>query len=409
VTAADVDALLPFYRSARADRTFDAAVQAALERVLVDPEFLFRVERDPENVAPGAAYRVNDLALASRLSFFLWSSVPDDELLTLATQGRLGQPRVLEQQVRRLLADPRSESLVSNFAQQLLYLRNLPATSPDGVFYPNWDDELRQGLKRESELFFDSIVREDRNVVDLLTADHTFVNERLARHYGIPNVYGSRFRRVTLPPELDYRRGLLGKGSFLAVTWTQNFRSSPVKRGVWVLENILGTPPPEPPPNVPALEETKSEGGKTLSLREQMTLHRANPTCASCHKIMDPIGFALENFDADAGWRTKQGGDGGVPIDVNVKLFDGQDVSGPAGLRTALLRYSPQFVRMFIEKTMTYALGRGLDYTDMPTVRAIARDAAREQNRFSAIVLGVVRSPQFQMRVKAGGPAVSTH
>jgi mono/diheme cytochrome c family protein len=408
-TPQEMTGLLAFFDQGRKGGSFDDGIELALRLILASPHFLVRAEQEPATLRAGQSYRIRDLELASRLSFFLWSSVPDDELLTLATQGRLGQPRVLEQQVRRLLADPRSESLVSNFAQQLLYLRNLPATSPDGVFYPNWDDELRQGLKRESELFFDSIVREDRNVVDLLTADHTFVNERLARHYGIPNVYGSRFRRVTLPPELDYRRGLLGKGSFLAVTWTQNFRSSPVKRGVWVLENILGTPPPEPPPNVPALEETKSEGGKTLSLREQMTLHRANPTCASCHKIMDPIGFALENFDADAGWRTKQGGDGGVPIDVNVKLFDGQDVSGPAGLRTALLRYSPQFVRMFIEKTMTYALGRGLDYTDMPTVRAIARDAAREQNRFSAIVLGVVRSPQFEMRVKAGGPAVSTH
>ena len=231
-----------------------------------------------------------------------------------------------------MLADPRSEALVSNFAQQLLYLRNLPATSPDGIFYPNWDDELRQGLKRESELFFDSIIREDRNIVELLTADYTFVNERLARHYGIPNVYGSRFRRVTLPPAMDYRRGLLGKGSFLAVTWTQNFRSSPVKRGVWVLENILGTPPPEPPPNVPALEDTKSEDGKALTLREQMTLHRSSPPCAGCHKIMDPIGFALENFDADASWRAKQGGEGGMPIDARVTLFDGQDVDGPVGV-----------------------------------------------------------------------------
>jgi hypothetical protein len=401
-TAQEVTSLMTFFDQGRKSGTFDDGIEFALRLILASPHFLVRAEQEPATLRAGQAYRIRDFELASRLSFFLWSSVPDDELITLATQGRLSQPRVLEQQVRRLLADPRSESLISNFAQQLLYLRNLPATSPDGIFYPNWDDELRQGLKRESELFFDSIVREDRNVVDLLTADYTFVNERVARHYGIPNVYGSRFRRVTLPPELDYRRGLLGKGSFLAVTWTQNFRSSPVKRGVWVLENILGTPPPEPPPNVPALEETKSEGGKTLSLREQMTLHRANPTCASCHKIMDPIGFALENFDADAGWRTKQGGDGGVPIDVKVRLFDGQDVSGPSGLRTALLRYSPQFVRMFVEKTMTYALGRGLDYTDMPTVRAIARDAAKEQNRFSAIVLGVVRSPQFQMRVKAG-------
>jgi hypothetical protein len=300
-----------------------------------------------------------------------------------------------------MLADPRSEALVSNFAQQLLYLRNLPATSPDGIFYPNWDNELRVSLQRESELFFDSIIREDRNILDLLTADYTFLNERLARHYGIPNVYGSRFRRVTLPAEMSYRRGLLGKGSFLAVTWTQNFRSSPVKRGVWVLENILGTPPPEPPPNVPPLEDTKGDEGKVLTLREQMTRHRAAPTCAGCHKIMDPIGFALENFDADASWRTKQGGEGGTAIDAKVILFDGQQVDGPVALQQALLRYSPQFVRMFIEKMMTYAAGRGVEYTDMPTIRAIAADVAKTDNRFSSIVLAVVRSPQFHMRVKS--------
>jgi hypothetical protein len=408
-TAQEVTSLMTFFDQGRKSGTFDDGIEFALRLILASPHFLVRAEQEPATLRAGQAYRIRDFELASRLSFFLWSSVPDDELITLATQGRLSQPRVLEQQVRRLLADPRSESLISNFAQQLLYLRNLPATSPDGIFYPNWDDELRQGLKRESELFFDSIVREDRNVVDLLTADYTFVNERVARHYGIPNVYGSRFRRVTLPPELDYRRGLLGKGSFLAVTWTQNFRSSPVKRGVWVLENILGTPPPEPPPNVPALEETKSEGGKTLSLREQMTLHRANPTCASCHKIMDPIGFALENFDADASWRTKQGGEGGMPIDAKVTLFDGQQVDGPGSLRTALLRYSPQFTRMFIEKMMTYAVGRGVEHTDMPTIRAIARDVAKDNNRFSAIVLGVVGSPQFQMRVKTDGRTVSTN
>jgi len=368
-----------------------------------------RAEREPATVRAGQAYRITDLELASRLSFFLWSSIPDDELITVATQGRLSQPAALEQQVRRMLRDPRSDALVTNFAQQLLYLRNLPATSPDGVFYPNWDNELRQSLKRESELFFESIIREDRSILDLLDADHTFVNERLARHYGIPNVYGARFRRVTLPPEMDYRRGLLGKGSFLAVTWTQNFRSSPVKRGVWVLENILGTPPPEPPPNVPALEETKGESGRPLTLREQMTAHRGAPACAGCHKIMDPIGFALENFDADASWRMKQGGEGGMPIDAKVTLFDGQAVDGPAGLRAALMRYSPQFVRMFIEKTMTYAVGRGVEYTDMPTIRGIARDAAKDQHKFSAIVLGVVRSAQFQMRTKGNETAVATN
>ena len=429
-TAQDVSTLMTFFDEGRKGATFEDGIEFALRLLLTSPQFLVRAEHEPLDSArpstplgatlsspkgrgtplpAGAVYRITDLELASRLSFFLWSSIPDEELITVASQGRLNQPKVLEQQVRRMIADPRSDALVSNFAQQLLYLRNLPATSPDGVFYPNWDDELRGSLKREAELFFDSIIREDRNVVDLLTADYTFVNERLARHYGIPNVYGSRFRRVTLPPDMDARRGLLGKGSFLAVTWTQNFRSSPVKRGAWVLENILGTPPPEPPPNVPALEETKGDDGKALTLRDQMTKHRSAPTCAGCHKIMDPIGFALENFDADASWRTKQGGNGGIPIDTTVKLYDGQEVDGPSGLRTALLRYSPQFVRMFIEKTMTYALGRGLVYTDMPTVRAIAKDVAKDDNRFSAIVLGIVKSGQFQMRTKSTEAPLSTN
>jgi hypothetical protein len=397
--AGEIATLLSFFEKGRSEGVFDDGIELALRLMLASPQFLVRGEREPAAVRAGQAYSISDLELASRLSFFLWSSIPDDQLITLAAARRLGQPAVLEQQVRRMISDPRADALVSNFAQQLLYLRNLPGTTPDGIFYPNWDDELRQSLKRESELFFDSIIREDRGILDLLTADYTFVNERLARHYGIPNIYGSRFRRVTLPPEMDYRRGLLGKGSFLAVTFTQNFRSSPVKRGAWVLENILGTPPPEPPANVPGLEETKGDG-RPLTLREQMTLHRTQQPCAGCHKIMDPIGFALENLDADASWRMKQGGDGGMPIDAKVKLFDGQEVDGPSQLRTALLRYSPQFVRVFIQKLMTYALGRGLEYTDMPTMRAIARATDKDDNRFSAIVLGVVRSPQFRMRVK---------
>jgi hypothetical protein len=397
-TAQDVQPLMAFYTEGRKQGTFDDGIELAIRRVLASPQFLVRAEREPASVSSGKAYRITDLELASRLSFFLWSSIPDDELIAAAAQGRLSTPAVLEKQVRRMLADHRSDALVNNFGAQLLYLRNLPATSPDGVFYPDWDDELRQSYRREMELFFDSIVREDRNVVDLLTADYTFVNERLARQYGIPNVYGSHFRRVTLGPELDNRRGLLGKGSFLSITWTQNFRSSPVKRGVWVLENILGTPPPEPPPNVPALEESNKDPGRILTLREQMTVHRKNQPCAGCHKIMDPIGFSLENFDADGKWRTKQGGDGGTPIDAEVTLFDGQPANGPAGLRTALLRYSPQFVRMVTEKMMTYALGRGVEDADMPQLRAIVRDAAKDGNRFSAILLGVVKSPQFQMR-----------
>jgi hypothetical protein len=408
-TARDIESLTSFYFEGRLAGTFDDGIELALRRLLTSPQFLVRAEKEPAKVAAGQSYHINDLELASRLSFFLWSSVPDDELINLATQRKLSITGVLEQQVRRMLADPRSDALVSNFAAQLLYLRNLATTSPDGIFYPDWDDELRQGFRREAELFFESIMREDRNVVDLLTADYTFVNERLARHYGIPNIYGSHFRRVPLGPDLEARRGLLGKGSFLAVTWTQNFRTSPVKRGVWVLENILGTPPPEPPPNVPPLEDSAGGSAKNLTLREQMTLHRKNQPCAGCHKIMDPIGFALENFDADGKWRSKQGGDGGPPIDTSVQLFDGQQVDGPVALRQALLRYSPQFVRMFTEKMLTYAVGRGVEYYDMPVIRSIVRDAARDDNRFSAIVLGVVRSDPFQMRVKAKESSISTN
>jgi Protein of unknown function (DUF1592)/Protein of unknown function (DUF1588)/Protein of unknown function (DUF1587)/Protein of unknown function (DUF1585)/Protein of unknown function (DUF1595)/Planctomycete cytochrome C len=407
-TKQDVAMLMEFFREGRKDGTFDEGIELALRRLLASPQFLVRAEREPATVRAGQTYRITDLELASRLSFFLWSSIPDDELITVASQGRLSSPRVLEQQVKRMLADQRSTSMVNNFAQQLLYLRNLPATSPDGVYYPDWDDELRNAFQRETELFFESMMREDRSVLDLLTADYTFVNERLARHYGIPGIYGSHFRRVTLGPDLDYRRGILGKGSFLAVTWTQNFRTSPVKRGVWVLENILGTPPPEPPPNVPALEETAAAAGRVLTLREQMTLHRASPACAGCHKIMDPIGFALDNFDADGKWRTKQGGEGGVTIDAAVQLHDGQKVSGPVGLRNALLRYSPQFVAMFTEKMMTYALGRGVEYADMPTIRTVVRDAAKQQHHFAAIVMGVVRSPQFQMRVKGESAGITS-
>jgi len=401
VTPRDIEPLMAFYEEGRKNGVFEDGIELALRRLLASPQFLVRAEREPATVAAGQTYRITDLELASRLSFFLWSSIPDDELINLASQGRLSTPRVLEQQVRRMLLDPRSDAVVSNFGEQFLYLRNLAATSPDGIFYPDWDDELRQGFKRETALFFESIVREDRNVVDLLTADYTYVNERLAKQYGIPNIYGSHFRRVALGPEMDVRRGLLGKGSFLSITWTQNFRSSPVKRGVWVLENILGTPPPEPPANVPALEDSNDKTGKILTLREQMTVHRKNQPCAGCHRIMDPIGFALDNFDADGKWRTKQGGDGGTPIDARVELYDGQQVDGPVGLRQALLRYSPQFVRMFTEKMMTYALGRGVEYYDMPVLRSIVRDAAKDNNRFSAIVLGIVKSPQFQMRMKA--------
>jgi hypothetical protein len=400
VNPLDLESLMNFYVEGRKDGTFEDGIELALRRLLISPHFLVRAEKEPANLANGKAYRITDLELASRLSFFLWSSIPDETLINLAAQNRLSNPAVLEQQVKRMLADPRSDALVTNFADQLLYLRNLPATSPDGVYYPHWDDELRKGFRRETELLFESIMREDRNVVDLLTANYTFVNERLAKHYGIPNVYGGHFRRVSLGPEMDYRRGLLGQGSFLSVTWVQNFRTSPVKRGVWVLENILGTPPPEPPANVPPLEDSVAGAGKVLTLREQMNLHRKNEPCASCHKLMDPIGFALENFDADAKWRAKHGGEGGVPIDATVELWDGTKVNGPSELRQRLLYYSPQFVRMMTEKMMTFALGRGVEYYDMPVVRSIVRDGQKNNYKFSSLVMGIIRSAPFQTRVK---------
>jgi hypothetical protein len=399
VTAADQEWVLGFYQQGRRAGRFEDGIELALRRILTSPQFLVRAEREPENTAPGQPYRITDLELASRLSFLLWSSIPDDELIEVASQNELHTSPILERQVRRMLADPKADALVGNFGDQLLYLRNLPATSPDGVFYPNWDDELRKSFRRETELLFDSIIKENRNVVDLLTADYTFLNERLAKHYGIPNIYGSQFRRVSLGPDLAYRRGLLGQGSVLSLTWVQNFRTSPVKRGVWVLENILGTPPPEPPPNVPPLEDSKGDN-KIMTLREQMTIHRKMEPCASCHKLMDPIGFALENFDADASWRTKQGGDGGVPLDTSAVLWDGTKVNGPIELRQALLRYSPQFVRMITEKLMTFSLGRGVEYEDMPVIRSIIRDADQDDDRFLAILMGIVKSAPFQMRTK---------
>ena len=399
VTEQDIEWVQGFYQQGRREGGFEDGIELALRRILTSPQFLVRAEREPANVAVGQSYRITDLELASRLSFLLWSSIPDDALIQVAARDELHQPAVLEREVRRMLADPKADALVENFGDQLLYLRNLPSTSPDGVFYPNWDDELRKSFRRETELLFESIIKENRSVVDLLNADYTFLNERLAKHYGLPNVYGSHFRRVALGSDLAYRRGLLGQGSVLALTWQQNFRTSPVKRGVWVLENILGTPPPEPPPNVPPLEETNTDK-KLMTLREQMTLHRKNEPCASCHKLMDPIGFAMENFDADGSWRTKQGGQGGVPIDAAAVLWDGTTVNGPVELRQALMKYSPQFVRTITEKLMTFALGRGVEYEDMPVIRSIVRDAGKDNDRFMAILMGIVKSDPFQMRVK---------
>ena len=402
VRPGDLELFMGFYEDGRATGTFEDGIELVVRRLLASPQFLVRVEAEPADLAPGEIYRISDLELASRLSFFLWSSLPDDELVELAAQNRLSEPDVLEAQVHRMLADARSESLIENFVQQWLYLRNLDSTAPAQTVFPDWDDELRESFRRETELLVEHIMREDRDVLEILTADYTFVNERLATHYGIPNVNGAHFRKVALGPELDYRRGILGHGSFLSTTWVQNNRTSPVKRGVWVLENILGTPPPEPPPDVPGLEETSTDGpGRTLSLREQMTLHQEMEPCASCHTMMDGIGFALENFAGDAKWRSMDGGPGGTPIDAAVELWDGSRVDGPVELREALLNYSPQFIRMVTEKLMTYALGRGVEYFDMPALRTIVHEAESNDNRFSSIVLGIVTSDAFTMRTKS--------
>jgi hypothetical protein len=391
VTDADMQPVLSFYDSGRKEGSFEHGVQMGIERILASPQFMFRLERDPAGAAPGAIYRISDLELASRLSFFLWSSVPDDELLEVAAAGKLHDRETLERQTRRMLADPKSGAIVSNFAGQWLQLRNVRSVQPNSDEFPDFDDNLRQGFKRETELFFESIMREDRNVLDLLRADYTFVNERLALHYGIPNVRGSRFRRVTVTD--DARKGLLGQGSILAVT-SHAERTSPVVRGKWVLENILGTPPAPPPPDVPPLKEPE-EGQKPRTVREQMAEHRANPVCASCHKVMDPIGFALENFDAVGAWRTREPGG---PIDASGELADGTKIDGVVTLRNAVLSRPEVFVGTMTEKLLTYALGRGLGYADMPVVRAIVKDAARNDYRFSSLVLGVVNSLPFQMR-----------
>ena len=393
VRDADLETLLSFYQQGKNSGGFERGIEAALARILVDPWFVFRFEKEPAGTPPGGIYAISDLELASRLSFFLWSSIPDEELLRLAEQNKLHDPQVLAQQTRRMLADPKSSALAENFAGQWLYLRELKNSRPET---PDFSDNLRESFRRETELFFDSIVREDRNVVNLLNTDYTFVDERLAQHYGISDIYGSRFRRVKLPD--DTRRGLLGQGSILLVTSVAT-RTSPVARGKWVLENILGSSPPLPPPNVPALPENASTA-KLVSVREKMEAHRNNPVCASCHKIMDPIGFSLENFDLTGKWRTT---DGGVPIDASGQMVDGTKLSGPASLRAALLSRSDVFVSTLTEKLMTYALGRGLKYYDMPAIRAITREAGRNDNRFSSIVLGIVKSAPFQMKTKPMG------
>ena len=390
VDAMTTNTLMSFYRNARAEANFDSGVEAALQFILASPEFLFRFEPSPAKTAANTTFKLDDIALASRLSFFLWSSIPDDQLLTLATQQKLSDPVVLDQQVKRMLADKRSNAMIENFVEQWLHLRNLKTSSPDLQVYPDFDDNLRRAFKDETEMFFGSIMREDRSVLDLLNADYTFVNERLARHYGIPGIYGSTFRRVKVPSES--RRGILGQGAILTVTSYPN-RTSPVERGKWVLTNLLGVPPSPPPPNVPPLQESPSD--KPQSLRERMELHRKDPVCAGCHKVMDPIGFSLENYDAVGHWRTN---DEGRKIDPAGTLFNGAAIDGIDGLRRELVKNSDVFVGVMTEKMMTYALGRGLEYYDMPAVRKVVQTSKANNYKFSSIVLGVVKSTPFQLR-----------
>ena len=392
VSSDDVQPLVSFYRAGRKEGNFDTGIEMALRAILVSPNFLFRIEREPKGAVAGTVSKLNDFELASRLSFFLWSSIPDDELLTLAEQGKLKNPAVVSAQVTRMLDDPRSRAFVSNFAGQWLYLRNLAQVRPDQDAFPKFDVGLRQAFERETELFFNAVLRENRPLTDLLSANFTYLNQRLAEHYGIPGIYGSQFRRVTLKDE--NRGGLLGQGSILTVTSYPN-RTSVVQRGKWVLENLLGTPPPPPPPDIPALAEHKKDG-KQLTMREQMEQHRANPTCASCHSRMDPIGFSMENYDGVGAWRTQ---DGGSVIDATGKMPDGKTFSGPGGLKNLLLTaHRDEFVETFTEKLMTYALGRGIEYYDRPAMRAVIREAAKQNTTIPALIQSLVKSPQFQMR-----------
>ena len=398
-SASEIQPLMSFYQSGRKERDFEYGIELTLARILADPKFIYRIEAEPATAKPGEIYRISDLDLASRLSFFIWSTIPDEELIAVASQGQLKEAATLERQVRRMLNDPRADALADNFAGQWLNLRGLQSVGPLPLVYPDFDDPLRQAMRREVELLFDSIVREDRSVVDLVTADYTFVNERLAKHYGIPNVYGSQFRRVTLGPDMAARRGLLGKGAFLATT-SKPERTSPVTRGKWIMTNILGMSPPDPPADVPPLKPKAADAaGNTVepTMRQKMLEHRVRADCTQCHTLMDPIGFSLENFDGIGLWRSH---DEGTAIEATAQVFDGTEVEGPAGLRKWLEGYSDQFVQVVVEKLLTYALGRGIEYQDMPVVRAIAKDGARHENRFSALVLGVVTSTPFQANMK---------
>jgi len=391
VTDADLQAPFAVYQKAREEGDFDAGIEMALSAVLVSPQFLFRVERDPGGLSPGTPYRVSDLELASRLSFFLWSSIPDDLLLNAAVAGTLHQPLVLERQVRRMLADSRSEALVTNFAEQWLRLRNLDSITPDMRLFPDFDDNLRQAFRKETELFFGSVLREDRSVLDLLSAKYTFLNERLAKHYGIPNVYGTRFRRVGLDED-SWRGGLLRQGSILTVT-SYATRTSPVLRGKFVLDTLLGVPPPPPLPDVPTLKDNTVNGN--LSVRERLAEHRTNAVCAPCHNMMDPLGLSLEKYDAVGRRRSAEAG---MTIDASGGLPDGSKFADVPGLEAALLRRPELFVGTLAEKLETYALGRGMDYYDAPAIRTIVRDARAQNYHMSSIILGVVKSQPFQMR-----------
>jgi hypothetical protein len=397
VNDTDLKVLLDFYNDGRAEGGFEAGIELAVERLLVSPSFLFRVEVPPARVgsdAPSGAYRISDIELASRLSFFLWSSIPDDQLLGLAADNKLRNPTVLEQQVRRMLKDPRSQALIKNFAGQWLYLRKLPDIVPDPFLFPDHGDTLALAFERETELFFDSVLREDRPAIELLTANYTFVNERLAKHYDIPNVKGINFRRIALPEDSP-RRGLLGKGSILSVTAFPN-RTSPVVRGKWILDNLLGAPPPEPPPNVPALAENGDKVTKVLTMRQRMEAHRSNPACAGCHKLMDPLGFALENFDAIGKFRVYD--EDFQPIDNAGVYPDGTKFEGVAGLRQLLVSHPDRLLASVTTKLMTYALGRGVEYYDAPAIRSILRDAAPREYRLQSLILGIIKSAPFQMR-----------
>jgi hypothetical protein len=394
VTESNLKTLLDFYKAGRVDGGFENGIELALQRILVSPFFVFRVEQDPAGIAPNTPFRVTDLELASRLSFFLWSSVPDDRLLDLAARHQLSNSAVLEGEVKRMLNDPRSAALVTNFADQWLGLRNLSFAVPNEDMFPEFDENLRSAFRTETEMFVESVLREDRSALDLLTANFTYLNERLARHYGIPNVKGNWFRRVMLGSDQAARAGILGQGSVLTVTSLAT-RTSPVNRGKWILENILGTPPPPPPPNVPTLNE-KSGDGKALSMRQAMEVHRKNPVCAACHARMDPLGLALENFNAIGEWRTK--GESNETVDASGEMPNGTKFDGPTGLRQVLLSRREQFVETVTEKLLMYATGRGLEYYDFPAIRSISRDAARHDYRMSSLIFGVIKSAPFQMR-----------